>query len=152
MHAEWSPELTLNHELLDGQHVELFRRLSDAAAALDAGRDAAVVEAVEEFADAFLDHVATEEAIMDESAYPESVPHKTAHEMFTADLMQLRAQLAREGPTAAAAEAIRTRLPEWLRFHIRVNDAPLGAHLARQSGAQQTPDPRRRAAAPKRPS
>jgi hemerythrin len=152
MPAEWSPELTLNHELLDGQHVEMFRRLSEAAAALDGGQADAIVDAVADFVDVFLDHVAVEEAMMDETAYPDSVAHKNAHATFAADLMQVRAALEREGPTAAVGEAIRTRLPEWLRFHIRQNDAPFGEHLARRRGAQSAPDPRRRAGAPKRPS
>ena len=152
MPAEWSPELTLNHELLDGQHVELFRRLAAAAAALDAADAAALPDAVADFADALLDHLATEESIMDENAYGEAVAHKAAHAAFTADVMQVRALVEREGATPAAADAIRTRLPEWLRFHIRVNDGPLGEHLARKRGAPPARDPRRHRHAPKRPS
>lgn len=152
MPAEWSPELTLNHELLDGQHVELFRRLAAAATALDAGDAAALSDALADFADVLLDHVATEESIMDETGYGEGVAHKAAHAAFTADVMQVRATIDREGATAAAAEAIRTRLPEWLRFHIRVNDGPLGEHLARKHGAPPGHDPRRHRHAPKRPS
>ncbi len=152
MPAEWTPELTLNHDVLDAQHVELFRRLADAAAALGSGGPEAVREALAELADAFLDHAATEEAIMDETAYPESAAHRRAHATFIADLVQVRARLDRDGGIAAAAEAVRTRLPEWLRFHIRVNDAPLGEHLARRRGTHPGPDPRRPAGAPKRPS
>jgi hemerythrin-like metal-binding protein len=129
MPVEWSPELTLNHELLDGQHVDLFRKLADAGAAADGPREAAGA-AVDLFAEALLTHVAVEERLMDETLYPERVRHKSAHELFVADLERLRARLRASGPTPEVVEALRTRIPEWLRFHIRVNDAPFGAYLA----------------------
>jgi hemerythrin len=129
--AEWTPELTLNNDLLDEQHVEIFRRLGLAARALDgpaAGVDAAVVA----LADALVTHLAAEERLMDEALYPERTRHRSAHELFMADFEQMRDELRRLGATPMVGEWIRRRIPEWLGFHIRVNDAPLGAFLARR--------------------
>ncbi|HET8541197.1 MAG TPA: hemerythrin family protein [Anaeromyxobacter sp.] len=134
MPGEWSPELTLNNELLDGQHVDLFRRLSAAAAALDAPRDA-LDRAVDEFADALVSHLAVEERLMDETLYPERVRHKSAHELFVAEFEKVRAELRALGPTPTVVEGLRRRVPEWLKFHTRVNDAPFGAYLARRRAA-----------------
>ncbi len=145
MATEWSPELTLNHELLDAQHVEVFRRLAEAGAALHGDR-ARLEAAVAAFTDALLDHVSTEEQIMEETFYPERVRHRSAHEMFVSDLQQMRAELARLGQTPDVEAWILQRLPEWLRFHIRVNDAPLGEYLARRR------PPRPGDARPRRPS
>lgn len=131
MTAEWSPELILNHELLDAQHMEVFRRLAEAGAALRGDREA-LETALAAFADALMEHVSAEEQIMEETFYPERVRHRSAHEMFVADLGQMRAELARTGPTPDVEAWILTRIPEWLRFHIRVNDAPLGEYLARR--------------------
>lgn len=131
MPGDWSPELTLNHDLLDGQHMDLFRRLSAAAAALEGPREALDRE-VAGFADALVEHLAVEERLMDETLYPERVRHKSAHELFVADLEKLRADLRASGPTPFVAEGLRRRIPEWLRFHIRVNDGPFGAYLARR--------------------
>jgi hemerythrin len=131
MPGEWSPELTLNNELLDDQHVELFRRLSAAGAALDGPRDA-LDEAVAAFADTLVSHLAVEERLMDETLYPERVRHKSAHELFVADFEKVRAELRASGPTPAVVDGLRRRVPEWLRFHTRGNDAPLGAYLARR--------------------
>jgi hemerythrin len=131
MTVGWSPDLTLNEELLDAQHVDLFRRLTDASAALD-GTRAALDAAVAAFADALVAHLAVEERLMDETLYPERTRHRSAHELFLADLGQMRAELHHKGATPAVAEWIRDRLPEWLRFHIRVNDVPFGAFLARR--------------------
>ena len=133
MTSDWTPELTLNHELLDRQHVEIFRRLQEAVTALDGPR-AGLEAAVARLGDALVDHVATEERIMDEALYPERVRHRTAHEMFLADFGRLRGDLGAHGPTTSVAEGIRVRIPEWLRFHILVNDQPLGLFLARRHG------------------
>lgn len=147
MSTEWTPELTVNDELLDRQHVALFRLLSDATAALGVGRDVLEI-AVTAFADEILDHVATEEGLMDDTSYPERSRHKTAHEMFVADLVQVRCELGRAGATPNVVEWLRVRAPEWLRFHIRTNDAPLGAFLVRRRAQQaggrvRRPEPKR---------
>ena len=134
MPSDWSPELTLNNELLDGQHVDLFRKLEAAAAALDGPREA-LTDAVDAFADALVSHLAVEEQLMDETLYPERVRHKSAHELFVADFEKVRAELRTSGATPAVAEGLRRRVPEWLRFHTRVNDAPFGAYLARRKAA-----------------
>jgi hemerythrin len=138
--AEWTPDLTLNHEVLDEQHVEIFRRLGDAARALD-GPAAGVEAAVAALSDALVTHLAAEERLMDEALYPERTRHRSAHELFMADFGQMRDELRRLGATPIVAEWIRRRIPEWLGFHIRVNDAPLGAFLSRRraAGAQARP-------------
>jgi hemerythrin len=129
--ADWTPELTLNDELLDPQHVELFRRLADAAAALD-GTPEQANAAVAAFGDALVGHLTDEERLMEESLYPERIRHRSAHELFVVEFEQMRAELRVKGATPLVADSLRRRIPEWLRFHIRVNDAPFGAWLARR--------------------
>jgi hemerythrin len=131
MATEWGAEIELDHPQLDAQHDQLFQCLRAAAGALE-GRSAAVAERVSAFADALMEHLAAEEALMDETRYPDRGRHKAAHELFVADFLQMREELREKGPTPLVEEWIRTRLPEWLRFHIRVNDAPLAAHLRRR--------------------
>ena len=131
MAGDWSPELTLNNQLLDDQHVELFRRLGGAAEAPDGPR-AALDHAVAEFADALVRHLAVEERLMDETLYPERVRHKSAHEMFAADLERMRAEVRTSGASASVTDWARRRLPEWLKFHIRVNDQPFASWLLRR--------------------
>jgi hemerythrin-like metal-binding protein len=135
--ADWTSQLTLNHEVLDAQHAEIFRCLVALAEAL-AGPPEEIEVAVAALSDALVTHLATEERIMDEALYPERARHKSAHELFMADFLQLRELLRDEGPTPAVADWVTRRTPEWLRFHISVNDFPLGVYLARrgpQAGA-----------------
>jgi hemerythrin len=138
--AEWTPDLTLNHELLDEQHVEIFRRLAEAAEVLD-GPSADVERAVAAVADALVTHLASEERLMDETLYPERARHRSAHELFMADFIQMRTELREKGPNPIVADWIVRRIPEWLRFHVRVNDLPFGAYLSRRR-AQPQPRPR----------
>jgi hemerythrin len=133
MSPGWSPDLTLNNETLDEQHVELYRMLQDAAKALD-GTRAALDAALATFVDALMDHVAIEERLMDETLYPERVRHKSAHELFVADFERMRTELREFGPTPVVQDWVRRRIPEWLSFHVRVNDQPLAAWLARRKG------------------
>jgi hemerythrin len=120
----------LGHAQLDGQHQAIFRRLAEAAAAMDASR-AEAVAALDRLADLLVEHLAAEEALMDASTFPERTRHKAAHELFHADLRQLQAELAEKGPTPEVASWLRVRVGEWLRFHILVNDARLAEHLLR---------------------
>ncbi len=131
MSADWTPELTVNHAQLDEEHLEIFRRLEIATRSLEGTRDGAE-RAVSTLADAIVENLASEERLMDETLYPDRSRHRTAHELFMADFATMRDELRERGPTPLVAVWLGTRLPEWLRFHIRVNDAPLAAHLARR--------------------
>ena len=130
----WSSELSVHHEKLDRQHADLFRVLEQAAAVFEGGAKAALVQALDAFVHAMLEHTATEEALMEESLFPDRGRHRAAHEVFLADLQQLAAELHQNGPTPLVGEWLKIRVPEWLRFHVAVNDAKLGAHLAQRPG------------------
>lgn len=80
---------------------------------------------------------------MDDLLYPERVRHKSAHELFVADFEQMRAELRAKGPTQVVANWIRRRIPEWLKFHIRVNDQPFAAWLLRRRDEAEKPRPRK---------
>jgi hemerythrin len=132
MPAEWSPDLILNDEALDQEHVDLFRQLGAAAAALEGDRTC-LDQAVETLGETLVHHLAREERMMAQLGYPERARHRMAHELFLADFDRMRAALRGSGPDAVVAEWLITRIPEWLRFHIRVNDAPLAHWLAQRS-------------------
>ena len=133
--SEWTPDLKLNHQLLDDQHAEVFRCLAALADALGGPRDA-LEQALAELSDALVTHLAAEERLMADVLYPERARHKSAHELFMADFGQMRQMLREDGPTPAVEDWVRRRIPEWLRFHISVNDFPLGVYLARRRGQQ----------------
>jgi hemerythrin-like metal-binding protein len=130
-----APELLLHHGRLDDQHAGLFRLLEAAAVAFETGSADEVRRGLAAFHEAMLEHTATEEAVMEESLFPDRGRHRVAHEVFLADLLQLVTEVERTGPTPQVGEWLRVRVPEWLRFHIAVNDTKLGAHLAQRSAS-----------------
>jgi len=142
MLTEWTPELTLNHDLLDPQHVGLFKLLGAAASAIDEPGDALSI-ALGRFGEALVAHLAAEERIMVETLYPERVRHKTSHDLLVADVLGVQQEVLRAGPTPRLAEIVRTRMPEWLRYHTRMNDVPLGEFLARHTPGMRPPEPQR---------
>ena len=149
MSVEWSPELTLNNDELDHQHVDVFRRLHEAVVALDRSR-AEVERAVALLCDSIAEHAAAEDRLMHQTLYPERARHRAAHDLFVADVERMRAELAAAGATPAVAEWLRVRIPEWLHFHIRVNDTPLALFLGRRDA--HGADPRARPSLGRRPS
>jgi hemerythrin len=123
-------ELSVGFEEIDGQHRLLLGDLEIARAAVDGGDVEAVKAALAAVGDAFVSHFAAEESLMAESGYPDRGKHKGAHDLFLEDLAQLGRELETLGLSPLARHWVTTRLPEWTRFHIQVNDAPLGQFLA----------------------
>lgn len=150
MPSEWTPDLTLNHDLLDAQHAHIFRCLARLADVLGGAREERD-QALAELSDSLVTHLAAEEQLMTEVLYPERARHKSAHELFMADFLQMREALRDEGVTPAVDDWVRRRIPEWLRFHISVNDFPLGVYLARKRG-QPSAAARATRSGPHRPS
>jgi hemerythrin len=136
--AEPTSDLLLKHELLDAQHAEVFRFLASLSDAVTGPREG-LEPAVAALADALVTHLASEEQLMLDSGYPERTRHKSAHELFMADFLQMRQLLLDEGPTPTAIDWIQRRIPEWLRFHISVNDFPLAVFLARKRAQPSVP-------------
>jgi len=135
MSATWTKDLKIDHPELDRQHAELFRLVGAAAEAADGAPRPEVERAVQAFSDELMVHLSAEEGVMEDALYPERGRHKLAHELFVRDFMQLREELREKGPTPVVSAWLRTRIPEWLRFHILANDLPLAAHLAKRPRA-----------------
>jgi hemerythrin len=144
MATEWSPELILNHEALDSEHVTVFRLLGEAARAAT-GAPLELPARLTAFAEALVRHLREEERVMEEVLYPDRARHRTSHDLLVADVLAIQAECEAQGATARVVEAVSGRIPEWLRFHTRVNDGPLGEFLARRTpNPTRTEDPTRR--------
>jgi hemerythrin len=124
-----APELASGFEEIDGQHRELLRRVDLAIAAAQSDDGAATRDALRELGDYLMAHFAAEEAFMEDAGYPERGRHKSAHDLFMQDFHQLVAELAMAGPSVPTVQWITVRVPEWIKFHVQVNDLPLGQFL-----------------------
>jgi hemerythrin len=132
----------LDHPDLDVPHADLLARAAELAQAVRARQDRKAATIVDALLTAAAQHFATEEELMDRTAYPDRVAHRTAHDLFLQDLHGSARDLAEHGVSPRVIEWATGRLQEWLRFHMEQNDRPLAAHLkrvARQRGVQPAP-------------
>ena len=139
------PDLCSGFEEMDAQHVSLLRKLRAAQAAARSGNLPAVQRAVSALSDELVAHFEAEDRWMGAAGFPERSRHHAAHDLFLQDLARVTPALA-SGAGGAVLEWLSVRAPEWIAFHIRVNDVPLGRFLsarasrpadARRSGKSQ---------------
>jgi hemerythrin len=129
MGARLASELTSGYEEIDGQHRALLQRVEVVVAAAQSDDLARTRGALTALGDYLLSHFQAEESLMEESGYPERARHKTAHDLFMQDFAQLGKELGEAGLSPPVLTWIAIRLPEWLKFHVQVNDLPLGRYL-----------------------
>jgi len=67
-----------------------------------------------------------EEEAMELCRYRNTVPHKSAHQMFLKMFLHIRAVCMKQGPSVALAQDIRTDLIGWLSDHHHMFNASLG--------------------------
>jgi hemerythrin len=127
-----TPELTCGFEEIDGQHRVLLQRLDAAVQAAKADDAAVARTALSALGDYLASHFTAEEALMAASGYPERGRHKSAHDLFMQDFAQLTREVEATGLAMPNVVWIASRMPEWIKFHIQVNDMPLGRFLAAQ--------------------
>jgi hemerythrin-like metal-binding protein len=128
MTAHVPAELAVGFEEIDGQHRGLLDGIERVVASLDRGVPG-LRAAVAALNDLFVAHFAAEEAFMDASGYPDRGKHRSAHDLFMQDFARQARELGQLGLTPPVREWVVNGLPEWTRFHIRVNDVPLGRYL-----------------------
>jgi hemerythrin len=125
-----APELLTGFEEIDGQHGLLLQRVDAALQATRSDDLAATKRALQALGDYLIAHFAEEERLMAAATYPERGRHKSAHDLFMQDFVQLTRELDATGLSVPVVEWIGTRVPEWLKFHIQMNDIPLGRYLS----------------------
>jgi hemerythrin len=123
-------ELVVGFEDIDEQHRTLFQRLDAAIQAAVADDSAGARAAMSALGDNLAAHFNAEESFMTATLYPERGRHKAAHDLFMQDFAALNEEMRLSGLSVPVVQWIRSRLREWVSFHIQVNDAPLARYLA----------------------
>ncbi len=132
--------LLVGFEEIAAQHRILLDHLDAAIAAAKADDSLTARKAVASLGDYLMAHFASEESLMAAASYPERGRHKAAHDLFMQDFAQLCRELELTGLSVPVVDWIASRVPEWVKFHIQVNDVPLGRYLAsRQNRAEVEP-------------
>jgi len=117
---EWSERFSLNHELLDAQHQELFE-LANAAQRLDPNdaNKAELGRLFKEFYDYMGKHFKEEEAYMQSIDYPLYEKHKKFHESIIEGMTKI---LKEKKGVVELQKSIQMIAKKWLAEHILEND------------------------------
>lgn len=127
---QWTPDLSVQVEIIDNQHQELFRIINGLLEAMHQNKAREEMAKVIQFLDDYIvKHFGLEEAYMLQYRYPAYGDHKQQHETFIADFCNLKNALAAEGPVVHLVIEVEMRLCNWLINHIMKIDKVLGNYL-----------------------
>ncbi len=109
--------------IIDGQHTELFGRVNNLLKALTLAKGKEQAGDTVKFLESYVNvHLSTEEDFMVKYNYPGYPPHKTAHTIFTNNVLSLKKEFEEKGPTLHLAVTVRELVGDWFMNHIRTVD------------------------------
>ncbi len=129
-------EFVVGHPEMDAQHHAIQHLVNDVHRALGAQDLPGTLRALEALWNGCVSHFANEDSLMEEYAYPERNPHRTAHHLFLEDLKELLRVAQAEGLSENVVTRAMKRVPEWIAFHVESNDAPFAKFLAKKTAAR----------------
>lgn len=131
MELSWNSSLLIGHDLIDSQHVKLFRLFDEfiEGSAHGAGKDA-LLELHQALKDYTTEHFQAEEVLMEEAGYPKTGQHRRDHQRFKGDLAALRVQISQQGPSLMNLVQTNKTLVSWLVNHVQDKDQSFGDFLA----------------------
>ena len=114
---------TTGISIIDSQHTELFDRVNNLLKALTLAKGKEQVTDTVKFLESYVNvHLSTEEDYMVKYNYSGYPPHKTAHTIFTNNVLNLKKEFEEKGATLQLAVTIRETIGDWFMNHIRTVD------------------------------
>jgi len=124
--VQWTTDLETGDQTVDDQHKEIFRLVGQVLETESQENKKEKAEAALQFLSAYvLSHFATEEALMDECDYPNSIDHKGEHNDFVHQVVEYMALFSEEGDSMSVSDAINGLVYKWLDSHIKGSDKDL---------------------------
>ena len=132
MEIKWTPDLSTGIEIIDNQHKELIKRISNLLSAMKEGKGKKEVRGIIEFlSDYVVEHFSTEEKYMKLYSYDETKKkfHFTQHKRFVEDVTQFKKNFEEKGVSSALAIEVQNKMVIWLLNHIKRVDKELAEFL-----------------------
>ncbi|SHE69524.1 bacteriohemerythrin [Desulforamulus putei] len=131
----WKEKYRIGVELIDEQHKELFRRVTEFIKTVQSQESwekklVHVQETLEFMKDYVVIHFADEETYQAEIAYPEREKHQATHEQFKAEIEKYVAKLNDDGYNEETVKELGGRLLAWLVYHVAGDDQKIGRYVA----------------------
>lgn len=123
------PVPLLDHDILDGDHLEFAYLVGQLAGTRDKG---AFIEGFSRLVSHTERHFERESELMRHSDFPAKREHEAEHDRVLGQLKQFKERV--DGGLVSMGRAfVSDMLPAWLELHVSTMDSALVAHLRRRS-------------------
>ncbi len=133
---DWDPRFAVGVPQIDQQHQELFARIGRLDAAMRKGEREEVSRMLGFLGEYVVEHFGCEEREMKAHAFPFFTIHKTAHDRFVQQFLEIKAEYEATGETPWLSIKVHKVVMKWLREHILGMDQQLAHHLNAPVGAR----------------
>jgi hemerythrin len=128
--VEWTPDLAVGIGTIDGQHRELFDRITKLVDAIKASTCKYTIGGTLDFLEEYVvQHFADEQAMMLKYGYPGYEAHKAQHEAFKRDFALLREEFKDESSNYNRSALTNQFVVDWILNHINKVDKLFGEYL-----------------------
>ena len=125
----WSDKLSVHVPTIDAQHKTLIALLNELHEAMKLGKaNEVTADILARLLNYTHEHFATEEQLMQRSAYPNYPQHKALHEALIKQALDIQTQI--QAGKLSATLKLSTFLKDWLVQHIQSADLAFGTFLS----------------------
>ncbi len=122
-------ELKTGHDIIDGQHKELFGIINNLFDACAQGQGRDKIAETAKFLEQYVEkHFFDEEKLQLATKYPEYAKHKQFHQSYRIKLKECLNALNKNGASVAALSEVNTAIAA-LVSHIKGEDKKMAAHV-----------------------
>lgn len=136
----WKEKYKIGVPLIDEQHEELFRRVSDFIQTVQ-DKDVSWEEKLSKVKETMgfmqeyvVVHFDAEEVYQEKINYPDLEKHKKVHADFKAGVFDYVNRLEKEGYSEELAQEFGGKLMAWLIMHVAAMDQKIGEYVNSQRG------------------
>ncbi len=127
---EWKQEYSVDIEIIDAQHKELFKRINNLVQDIKLKRCKLTIDGTTKFLEDYVvSHFGAEERYMQECGYPGLELHRAHHQKFMADFEALKRELAAEHSSYGRSVRTNQIVVDWIIGHVTSEDREFGAYL-----------------------
>lgn len=128
-YVDWCPSYSVNNSLLDEQHQQMFRIISELHSAMfRKNARQQMIAAISQLIEYTQKHFAEEERQMEKSGFPGLAGHKVAHEKLKQRVIEIEQRL-HDAKDSMAGELIGFLVSDWLVKHIIEMDKKYAPYL-----------------------
>lgn len=130
---EWTNELKLGIDVLDGQHKKFIKMCAEiedcAKSPKKCEKAVATMEKLKKLA---IEHFITESGLYNKTMYPDKAGHDRLHAHFLEELLGLEKRSQRGEAGEKFAVEIREKLTDWFVLHIEKNDIQMASYILKK--------------------